>query len=404
MNRWPQTQTTGVPTLRRMRARVDRPGAGVPWTASDRPLDLMVVVATVFAGAVLLGSVASGPEGDREFLDLVVGLVCCVALCWRRRHPVGVAVGVLLASSVVVSAGAASLVALFGVAVHRRLGAALAVALANVAASMVLWLVYPDGEPFALILSFAVLLCLGTVAWGAFVRARHQLVQGALERADWAVAEQRLRAEHARRSERSRIAREMHDVVAHRVSLVALHAGGLQVRPDLPPDQVRATAGLIRASAQDALDELRAVVGVLREGDQGLDAPQHGIGDIARLVEESVQAGATVSLHLEVPEASQAPAALGRDAYRIVQEALTNVHKHAAGTSTRVTVRGGPGDGLHVSVRNRLPLAVGPAPMTGAGAGLVGLTERVALSGGELAHGRTGDGDFLVEADLTWPR
>ena len=100
------------------------------------------------------------------------------------------------------------------------------------------------------------------------------------------------------------------------------------------------------------------------------------------------------------------PAALGRDAYRIVQEALTNVGKHAGGTAARVRVTGAPDDGLHVSVRNRQPVpASTPAPtLPGSGAGLLGLQERVALAGGTLVHGPDGSGDFVVEAELPWRR
>ena len=97
------------------------------------------------------------------------------------------------------------------------------------------------------------------------------------------------------------------------------------------------------------------------------------------------------------------PDALGRDAYRIVQEALTNVAKHAQGTATSVRVSGGPGDGLRVDVRNRLPIAAGSATIPGSGSGLLGLQERVALAGGTLASGPNDAGEFVVDARLAWP-
>jgi len=106
-------------------------------------------------------------------------------------------------------------------------------------------------------------------------------------------------------------------------------------------------------------------------------------------------------MRVETPEA--APAALGRDTYRIVREALTNVSKHARGTAATVSVSGSPGHGLEVTVRNRLPLdPAAEAPLPGAGVGLVGLAERVALSGGTLSHGPDTDGDFVVNAWLQW--
>jgi len=109
-------------------------------------------------------------------------------------------------------------------------------------------------------------MCLAPiVGWGMFVRARRQLILTLRERAQRAEADQTLHAERARTAERTRIAREMHDVLAHRISLVALHAGALEVRPDLPPEMVRETAELLRSTARQALEELRGVIGVLRD-------------------------------------------------------------------------------------------------------------------------------------------
>jgi signal transduction histidine kinase len=106
---------------------------------------------------------------------------------------------------------------------------------------------------------------------------------------------------------------------------------------------------------------------------------------------------------MEVPDPDDAPATLGRDAYRIVQEALTNVRKHASGTTALVQLTGAPGSGLHISVSNPQPLRAATTPgLPGAGAGLVGLQERVSLSGGTLVHGPDGAGGFVVEADLRW--
>ena len=106
---------------------------------------------------------------------------------------------------------------------------------------------------------------------------------------------------------------------------------------------------------------------------------------------------------MRVEPADAVPGALGRDAYRIVQEALTNIGKHANGTATRVRVTGAPGAGLHVSVRNRQPIHAHAGPtLPGSGAGLLGLQERVALAGGTLVHGPDGSGDFVVDAELPW--
>jgi signal transduction histidine kinase len=206
-------------------------------------------------------------------------------------------------------------------------------------------------------------------------------------------------------AERTRIAREMHDVLAHRISLLALHAGGLEVRPDLPPAEVQATASLMRSTARQALEELRSVIGVLRseDGDPAPAARQPTLADLDRLVEETRQAGADIDLTIDVHDVGTVPATLGRDAYRIVQEALTNVGKHASGAAAFVKVTGAVGQGLHVSVRNPISVAAARSPvLPGSGAGLLGLQERVQLSGGTLVHGPDGSGEFVVEADLTW--
>jgi signal transduction histidine kinase len=248
------------------------------------------------------------------------------------------------------------------------------------------------------------------VAWGMVVRTRRELVRSLRDRAERAEAEQRLLAERARHAERSRIAREMHDVLAHRISLIALQAGGLEVRPDLPPGEVKSSAQLIRSTARHALEELRDVIGVLRDDPGGNgsievpNAPQPTLRDIHRLVDDGKRAGANVTLTMAVDDVEAAPGALGRAAYRIVQEALTNVNKHARGTETTVRVAGGVGKGLRVTVRNRLPVGGRRDPaLPGSGRGLVGLAERVTLVGGTLSHGPTLDGAFMVDAKLEWP-
>jgi signal transduction histidine kinase len=198
----------------------------------------------------------------------------------------------------------------------------------------------------------------------------------------------------------------MHDVLAHRISLMALHAGGLEVRPDLPPEQVRETAVLLRSTARQALEELRSVIGMLREEpgqEQASSVPQPTLSDIHRLVEQTRQAGAKIELEMQVENEDAVPNALGRDAYRIVQEALTNMGKHASGTAADVRVSGAVGHGLRVSVRNRQPVRAQVEPvLPGSGAGLRGLQERVSLAGGTLVHGPDESGDFVVEADLRW--
>ena len=316
--------------------------------------------------------------------------------------PVAIALGTAVAASVFATAGAANMFALYAVARRRPLPVALTLAVLNVAAGLVFYAIYSGNSSLSLTLTVNIAISAAAVAWGALARAQRRLVRSLEERAVRAETEQRLRAEQIRSSERSRIAREMHDVVAHRVSLVALHAGGLEVQRGLAPDEVHEAARLIRRSAQDALDELRMVVGVLRE-----DAPPSGaaptLADLEPLVADSRAAGQPVELDLDVPAGTELPPWLGRTAYRVVQEAITNAIKHAPGAATTISVSGQPGEGLAVVVRNALDRRIPSADLVGSGAGLLGLTERVTLAGGAFEHGTSAEGEFSVRADLPWP-
>jgi signal transduction histidine kinase len=207
--------------------------------------------------------------------------------------------------------------------------------------------------------------------------------------------------------ERTRIAREMHDVLAHRISLLSLHAGALEIRPDAAPAEVAGAAGIIRASAHQALQDLREVIGVLREpaGDDAPERPQPTLRELPALADESRVAGVKVRLDLRIDEPGEVPAATGRAAYRIVQEGLTNARKHAPGACVRVRVAGAPGPGLTVEIRNPAPVGLRPvAAIPGTGTGLVGLAERATLAGGRLTAGRGPDGGFTLTAWLPWPQ
>jgi signal transduction histidine kinase len=206
-----------------------------------------------------------------------------------------------------------------------------------------------------------------------------------------------MRVEQARDAERRRIAGEMHDVLAHRVTLLAVHAGALEFRPDAPPEEIAHAAGVIRQSAQAALRELREVIGVLRDDRPGdaPEPPQPTLDAIPALIEESRAAGMHVRSQIDV---AGGEAMVGRTAYRVVQEGLTNARKHAPAAAVDVTVSAPEGD-LVVEVRSR-PSAAARAPLPGAGTGLIGLAERVSLAGGELQHGRDAGGDFRLRATL----
>jgi signal transduction histidine kinase len=372
-------------------------------------VDALGCLAAAGFGALFLSSSLQStaiPLSDAQIVvDVVCGALACLSLWWRRRWPLGVALTCVLLGAFSSSAGSAALLALFSLAVHRPVRPALLVAGLWVPSLVVFGLYSPTTDPVSTT-AVNMPLVLAATAWGMYVRARRQLLSTLRERAERAEADQRLHEDQARTAERTRIAREMHDVLAHRISLLALHAGALEVRPDVPPAKVKETAELLRSTARQALEELRGVIGVLRE-DSAVEpapaAPPPTLADIARLVEETRRAGARIDFEMRVQHADTLPGALGRDAYRIVQEALTNVGKHANGTATRVRVTGAAGNGLHVSVRNRRPIHAYAGPgLPGAGAGLLGLQERVALAGGTLLHGPDESGDFVVEAELRW--
>ncbi len=249
---------------------------------------------------------------------------------------------------------------------------------------------------------------------GLYTGERRAVVEGLVERAERAEREQRLIAEAARSQERQRIAGEMHDVVSHQVSLIVVHANALTAVAHDPGVTAEAAA-TIRTAGRRALMELREMVGVLRSDEAAPDrkpasadgdAPSGSVADrVTALADSSRAAGLPVTVHIApTPPPRSLPEPVERAAYRVVQEALTNVHKHAPGAATDIRLAATPGS-LRVSVRN------GPAPRTAdadpdgsgpllpsGGHGLIGLTERVRLAGGTLVTGPGDTGGFQVEA------
>jgi signal transduction histidine kinase len=381
---------------------VDGPGADR--SLRDWAVDALVTVVALGIGVLALHDTWATHGPAARVLDIVLGVGSLVALWDRRRHPVGVAAFVIPASTVSALAGGAGLVVLFNAAIRCDRRSLVWIVASSVGASFVYELLYANSGPdFRDSVLVGILLFGFAVGWGLFVRVRRDLIGQLHERAARLEQEGRLRADQARAAERERIAREMHDVLAHRLSLLSLHAGALEYRPDAPPAEIEATAAVVRESAAAALEELRDVIGVLREGiESEARPPQPTLSDLPALIEESRAAGVRIEDELDLP-AEEVPAATGRTAYRIVQEGLTNARKHAAGTQVWVRVGGGAG-GLEVEVRNRTPLRLAAAPaLPGAGSGLIGLGERVELAGGELRHGCEA-GDFVLTATLPWER
>jgi len=397
---------SAVPWLQRqlLPTAVIEPSHDEP-AARDRVIDGALVLVAAGLGAVMLASSWSVREAWSVWLDVALGSVACAALAVRRRYPTAVALVALAAGTVSVLAGVAVLVALFNAAVRSSPRALAWIFALSLVSNAIYPLLYPDADlgGYWGTMALCVLVMTVAIGWGLFARTRRELVASLRERARRLESEQLLRVEQARDAERRRIAREMHDVLGHRLSLLSLHAGALEFRRDASPEEVAEAAGVIRASGQAALEELRAVIGVLREEDDGakLEAPQPTLAQIPTLLDESRAAGMDVRFEERRAATDAVPSAVGRAAFRVVQEALTNARKHAPGAPVDVTLDRGPPMVLEV-VSGRASERVDDGQLPGAGLGLVGLAERVALADGSLEHGEDPAGRFVVRATLPW--
>lgn len=383
----------------------DRPGRQPKRTARDWAVDFTCFLLAVLIGLLGADTVRSEPDLPQTFavLDQVLGALACATVWLRRRWPVALAVAMVPVCFVSNTAGGAGLVALFTLTVHRPFRYVAWIGGVSLALNPLFFWLRPDPDvayPWAVILT--VLLTAAIVGWGMFVRSKRQLMLSFRDRARRAETEAALRAEQAQRLAREAIAREMHDVLAHRLTLLSVHAGALEFRPDAPRAEIVRAAGVIRESAHEALQDLREIIGVLRAGEpDDAGRPQPTLAALDTLVSECREAGMKVALDQHVTDPAAVPAAVGRTSYRIAQECLTNARKHAPGAEVSVTVAGAPGDGLTVSVRNPAPPGEVP-PVPGSGQGLIGLTERATLAGGRLDHGPERDGGFAVRAWLPW--
>ena len=219
-----------------------------------------------FIGTSLLftaGLATSGAGPLDAWAVAGVGIACSLALWWRRRFPVAVT-AVALVGQLVIQLLPALGFALLTLAVRRRDWVLAVMAVAGYAAYVVPWAITNEGSLLALLITGPFVIG-SFVAAGAYIGTRRDLMASLQERVQRAEAERELRAEQARLAERARIAQEMHDVLAHKVSLIALHAGGLEVNPAMGPAEVESSAGLIRETARQAMEDLRQVLGVLRQ-------------------------------------------------------------------------------------------------------------------------------------------
>lgn len=367
-----------------------------------RRVDLIAIVVVGALSALTIAGRHSSPrEQSWLWLDIVIGTVATSLVLGLRRRPVGT--GLVLAGLAVLSPAATppSTAGTLTVAQRRPLRTATLVALAGTAGHAVQGIWRPiDGLDFRWFVVLDLAVHAALLGWGQWRQARWQVLDSLRERARRAEAEQGRRVAEARMLERTKMAREMHDVLAHRLSLLATYAGALEYRPDSSPEKLAQAAGVIRTGVHQALDELREVISVLRDSEAYDERPQPTFEDLATLVAESRTAGTTLTYDDRVAGSESLPPATGRTAYRVVQEGLTNARKHAAGHPVRLVVEGQPGQGLRIELTN--PGSTDTPLTPGSGTGLVGLTERVQLAGGTLDHGTVAGGGFRLHASLPW--
>ena len=339
-------------------------------------------------------------EGQRVATSLAAG-VMCAALAWRRSAPLEAA---LVLAAAVAALGTleelptaifllpVTLVALYSLAAYdsgTRAGIGLAVMLGVLAVTTAL-----DSD--AAVTDFTGPAILFSAAWGTgrLIRSRGAETAALERRTARLEAEQRERERAAAAAERARIARELHDIVAHRVSTIVIQSdSGLATAEDA--ERSRRAFDAIGSSGRQALVELRRLLGLLHTGDDATETePQPGLRRVGALIDEVERAGLRVNAEIEEPLDALAPG-VDLAAYRVIQEGLTNALRHGDG-SARVSARRG-GNTLRLEVRNRC--SRDGSPVTGTGRGLAGMRERVRLFGGELSAGPVGD-EFVLAVRL----
>lgn len=396
-------------------------------TRADRVADVLVFVFVI--GAMIALAASRDPDMSLSpVTEVAGGLLAAIALLWRRNRPFTVVLVALTLSVISGSAAFAGVIALYalgryGAPRDALIGLGLGVC---VLVPQALLLKGTDPAEFVPEITWGLFITLVCALAGMWMGTRAELVATLRLQLSQGEAEQRRKVREAQLEERSRIARETHDVLAHRLAQLSIHAGALEYRADASPQEISRSAGAIRETAHHALEELREVIGVLRAdelievpdtlggaGEGGGDAfasepPHQTLDYLDELVSEWRAAGAQIDVAV-APELDlgAVPSTSSRGAYRVAQEALTNAAKHAPGARVALRVDGGPVEGLRIEVRNALPVgaAVGRSDqIPGAGVGLVGLHERVRLAGGDFESGTDDDGHYVLTARFPWAR
>jgi len=358
------------------------------------PVKLDWAVAALLAvGGQLEVWLGNGAHGERPIVA-ASGTILAAAVALRRRFPASAGIAAIVVANVVavawrppslVTYGVAWMSAVYALTVWTTarqfaLGVA-AFALPTLAARAAG--VGPSGGVEFVVIALVVMLLV------------RQGIRGRDRRAEMAERERELAAREAVVEERARIARELHDVIAHNVSMMVVQAGAERRVLEGANGSTREVLQTIEQIGRGALTEMRRLVGMLRSDGEDPLAPQPGLDDVATLVGQVREAGLPVELTVE-GERRDLPAGIELSAYRIVQEALTNALKHAGDAHAAVSIRYGA-DSLELEILDDGP---GGAPLVNGGHGLVGMRERVALYGGRFDASRRPGGGFAVRAKL----
>jgi signal transduction histidine kinase len=383
-------------------------GASSSWPRERPWLVDVAVVLMVFAYNLPI-QIVYVPDGLWPGMGVVVSVGLCAPYVLRRRHSLPVFGVILLTawSQLVLGVGfipadVMLALALYNVAVRFRWPVSV-----PAAATVVLWVLFAVGprleEYYFSLADLGLLVLVVVVAWtwGTTARVRRDYVDGLKERARQLERERENQARIVAAAERARIAREIHDIVSHSLSVVVLMAEGASLKVRTEPERAERAMLTVRDTGRNALAEMRRMLDVLREGEPGSQAPQPGIAQLGRLIEESRASGLPVEMTVQ-GEPVEVSAGVDLVVYRVVQEALTNARKHAGPSLSKVAVRlRYEGDSLEAQVTDdgQGPGAR-PGGEPGGGHGLVGMRERVAAYGGKLRTGPRPGGGFEVVATL----
>ncbi|WP_241533870.1 sensor histidine kinase [Clavibacter michiganensis] len=424
---------TGVALGGRIRRILDRMGV-----RTDAGRDAAAAVAWALVTVLLLGVLATLVWADGTARSMsptqgaviaVLAILQCAPLAFRRRHPRStlLAVSVLQAALVAVLPpefgfwAAAPVVAAYTVGAVLPSASAVRVVAAAVAVEAVGAVLAATGEVRALlvpatvevrlgvdtvvsassILVSGILIAVASAAVGSWVALRRRHDRDSLARAAESLEHQAALTRAAVSAERTRMARELHDVAAHHLTALVVQAGAAERLVDLDPDRAKDSLRGIRVQGRETLDALRSIVGILRQtsdgegGGEAGTAPVPGLADLPGLVAAARQAGTEVEERTSGAAPTLAPLA-DVTAYRTVQESLANARRHAPGSAVTLTTEAGPAR-IALTVENELPAA---APGTAPGYGLVGMRERAALVGGRLEAGPTASGTWRVRLEL----